>query len=237
MFVQHVALKSWVQKQLCHLQFAIDFAKTHPTREMQMIAFRETMEYVSEHMRGAAAVCSSKEILDLALAAATIDGEFLEFGVFSGGTLNYMAKRRPDLVFHGFDSFEGLPEGWIGGGTTWRKGAFDRKGRPPRVRRNVRIHKGIFADTLPRWKEDHSGRVAFLHIDSDLYSSAKCVFDHLADRIAPGTVILFDEYFNYPNWQQHEFRAFQEFVSSRAVQYEYIGFARIQAAVEISAIG
>jgi len=46
----------------------------------------------------------------------------------------------------------------------------------------------------------------------------------LADRIVPGTIILFDEYFNYPNWERHEFKAFQEFVTDRAASYPYLGF-------------
>jgi hypothetical protein len=52
-----------------------------------------------------------------------------------------------------------------------------------------------------------------------------------------GTVILFDEYFNYPNWERHEFKAFQEFVSERHVKYTYLAFARQQVAVRIDSIG
>lgn len=59
----------------------------------------------------------------------------------------------------------------------------------------------------------------------------------LADPIVPGAIILSDEYFNYPNWEQHEFRAFQEFVTDRAVRYRYIGFSRQQVAVHVEAIG
>jgi hypothetical protein len=51
------------------------------------------------------------------------------------------------------------------------------------------------------------------------------VFEHLEPRLVPGSVIVFDEYFNYPGWQQHEFRAFQEFIARRGGGYEYIGFS------------
>ena len=44
------------------------------------------------------------------------------------------------------------------------------------------------------------------------------------ERISKDTIIIFDEYFNYPNWQQHEFRAFQEFTNKHSVNYDYIGF-------------
>jgi hypothetical protein len=47
---------------------------------------------------------------------------------------------------------------------------------------------------------------------------------------------VFDEYFNYPNWQAHEFRAFQELVSRCHVEYEYLGYARFQVSVKIKGI-
>ena len=50
---------------------------------------------------------------------------------------------------------------------------------------------------------------SFLHIDSDLYSSARTVLFLLHEQIVSGTIIEFDEYFNYPNWKQHEYKAFQ----------------------------
>ena len=44
------------------------------------------------------------------------------------------------------------------------------------------------------------------------------------DRIGPGTVIVFNEYFNYPGWQTHEFKAFQEFIAERSLSYRYLCF-------------
>jgi len=46
-------------------------------------------------------------------------------------------------------------------------------------------------------------------------------------------VIVFDEYFNYPNWERHEFKAWQEFVTRHALTYQYLAFARQQVAVRI----
>ena len=50
------------------------------------------------------------------------------------------------------------------------------------------------------------------------------VFDLLGNRIVPGTIIVFDEYLNYPGWQEHEYRAFQEFLQTQSLDYQYIGF-------------
>jgi hypothetical protein len=59
----------------------------------------------------------------------------------------------------------------------------------------------------------------------------------LRDRLQPGTLIVFDEYFNYPNWERHEFKAWQEFVARHKITYEYLAFARQQVAVRILSTG
>ena len=48
------------------------------------------------------------------------------------------------------------------------------------------------------------------------------MFRNLQDRIVSGTIIVFDEYWNYPGWEQHEFRAWQE----QARPYRYVGYVR-----------
>ncbi|MEE9249779.1 MAG: class I SAM-dependent methyltransferase [Alphaproteobacteria bacterium] len=93
-----------------------------------------------------------------------------------------------------------------------------------RVPGNVSLHLGRFEDTLPPFLTAHQGPVAFANIDCDLYSSTKTVFDALAPRIGAGTILAFDEYFNYHNWQQHEFKAFEEFVGANGVRYQNLGF-------------
>ena len=53
-----------------------------------------------------------------------------------------------------------------------------------------------------------------------------------------GTVIVFDEYFNFPGWQEDEFRAWQEFAAHNHIQYEYLGFVsrHQQVAIRITKI-
>ena len=105
----------------------------------------------------------------------------------------------------------------------------------------MKLHKGWFDQSVPVWAKDHPGPIAFAHMDADLYSSTKCVLDLLGDRIVPGTVLQFDEYFNYPGWKEGEYKAFMEFVASRGVKFEYIGYAAggnaQQAAVRILEVG
>jgi len=171
------------------------------------------------------------EILKYCVRQAPADGLLLEFGVATGKSINSIAAAVSDRVVHGFDSFEGLPEDWSGHVET--RGSFSRKGQLPKVRSNVRLHKGWFRDTLKKFRDECPGPVAFLHIDCDLYSSTREVLQGLADRLRVGTVIEFDEYFNYPNWQQHEFRAWQEFVKEHGIEYRYLAMTASDGRVAV----
>lgn len=156
---------------------------------------------------------------------------FLEFGVFSGATINLIAEVIDNQTIYGFDSFEGLPEAWR---TNYDRKKFDRHGNLPTVRENVQLVQGYFDESLPRFLAEHQEPCAFIHIDCDLYSSTKTIFDILNGRIVPGTVIIFDEYFNYPGWREGEFRAFKEFVESNQIKFDYIGYTNHeQVAVRI----
>jgi Macrocin-O-methyltransferase (TylF) len=153
------------------------------------------------------------------------DGLYAEFGVYKGDSINRLATLRPRQVFHGFDSFEGLPESWTVGART---GSFSIGGRLPAVRSNVVLVKGFFEQTLEQFVPACGKKVvAFMHIDCDLYSATKTVLDRLAPLLVEGTVIVFDEYFNYPGWQQGEFKAFAEFIASHGrLDWDYLGYIR-----------
>jgi hypothetical protein len=157
-------------------------------------------------------------------------GLIVEFGVNKGRTVNFFAERVDDVV-HGFDSFEGLPESWKGNTDT--SNAWRNQGQLPEVRKNVKLHTGWFNETLPGFLETHKDNFGFMHVDCDIYSSTKTIFDFCASRIVPGTIILFDEYFNFPFWQEHEFKAFQEFVQDNNVNFQYIGVSGVRVGVKI----
>jgi len=232
MFIASFKLKTSIQKWMFTLQDFVDFPRLHPAREMKRLALRESVRYARKHMRTAVGMESAREVLASALRQVTVNGHYLEFGVYKGGTIRFIADQvGASRTVHGFDSFRGLQEAWSGDPFS-----FDLQGRLPKVPANVQLHPGFFADTLPGWVEKNPGPAAFIHVDSDLYEPARCVFEHLQDRIVPGTVIVFDEYFNYPNWQEHEYKAFQELVERCQVRYEYLAYARFQAAVRVTKI-
>ena len=202
----------------------------------------EAAELVDRHMRHASSFSDRSSLLRASLAAVDpkLDGLYCEFGVAGGISINFIASLVTQQV-HGFDSFEGLPEDWVRGLSQGElsinvvKGAF--KGTLPQVRTNVVLHKGWFHETLPKFRQEYLKPLAFAHMDADLYSSTRTVLDLMADRIVPGTILQFDEYFNYPGWQQHEYRAFTEFVERHGVKYEFIGYCRRGEQVAVKIVG
>src|SRR5580704_7865699 len=193
MLVTNFKLKSIAYRIVCALYQVADVGRIHPMRERSLRALQRTVDYIERNMPDALGFDSQRELIEYALRAIQIGGHYLEFGVFTGGTIRFMAKRVGGNIIHGFDSFEGLPEAW--GGFSLGSRAFDVKGRLPRVPANVRLHRGWFDASLPDWLDANPGPIAFIHIDCDLYSSTKTIFTMLSDRLGPGTIILFDEYF------------------------------------------
>jgi hypothetical protein len=200
---------------------------------LQNKATEATASYIEKYMENTDSVSTRLELLTKAMSQSTLKRNSLicEFGVYSGRSINHIASST-SLTVYGFDSFEGLPERWRDG---LGKGTFKVKSLP-KVRSNVTLVKGWFDKTLEEFiKENINNSLDFMHIDCDLYSSTKIVFDILEDRILPGCVIVFDEYFNYPGWESGEYKAFQEFIDRTGLNYEYIGYNRNgeQVAVKI----
>jgi hypothetical protein len=235
MQVTNFTLKYVLYKIVCGYYQVVDVGRIHPMRERSLRALQSSTDHIERVMPDALGLESQRDLALFALQAIRIEGHYLEFGVYTGGTIRFIAKRIGNRVIHGFDSFEGLPETWTGF-NLGRRG-FDVGGRLPRVPANVRLHRGWFEDTLPQWLVSNPGPVAFIHTDCDLYSSTQTILTLLADRIVSGTLILFDEYFNYPNWELHEYKAFQEFMTKYAVKCSYLAYARQQLAVRIESIG
>jgi hypothetical protein len=152
-------------------------------------------------------------------------GLIMEFGVAGGGSFRRIIERTARDCY-GFDSFEGLPADAADG---WYPGIFACS-VPSFSEENAHIVEGLIQNTLPGFLSENEGQAAFVHIDTDIYSSAKYVLETLYDagRIASGTLILFDEIFtcesgSYPSWPHHEYKAFVEFGEKTGVQIETFG--------------
>ena len=190
--------------------------------ELQIRARNEAADYVQKNMNDAVIFESQKEIIKYAIQNCAQKENYLEFGVATGRSINIIASFVPDSAkVFGFDTFEGLPQDWTGHFAT--SGTF-KQAKFPKVASNVVLIKGLFENTLPDFKAQMVGGIGFCHIDCDLYSSTRTILQIVGDKLTSGSYILFDEYFNYPAWRQHEWKAWQEFCEANDVKYRYAGF-------------
>jgi hypothetical protein len=191
--------------------------------------------------------------LGLELALDSDDGLVLEFGVYKGKSITAIANWLIDeaaitssttKLVHGFDSFEGLPEAWARDPARFKKGAFSTQGVLPDVPDNVRLHRGWYESTVKTFikqlsTEQREAGVQFLHMDSDLYTSTLGVLSslHAAGLLRRGTVLLFDDFLNFPGWRDSEAKAFFEVLSTLAstsqLKSEYVAFCTTRLLVRL----
>lgn len=162
------------------------------------------------------------------------EGINLEFGVYSGSTINYLSSVFKSKKFYGFDSFEGLPEDWVTiNGHFMNKGYFNLNGKMPKVNENVTLIKGWFEDTLPNFINEIKEQVAFINIDCDLYSSTVTVLENCKDLIKKDTLIYFDEFHGYEGYENGEFKAWNEFIKKYNIDFHVICFSPTQILFKI----
>jgi len=202
-----------------YLNAGYDYDLSH---QLKKRALEETIQFIDKNMPNAMCFSPSpkERLLDYALSKISKKGDILEFGVRAGESITYIAQKLKDRTIHGFDSFEGLPEEWEG--HAFLKSDFTQNGKIPIVPGNVILHKGWFDKTISEY--NNSNEIAFINLDCDIYSSTKTVLDELGNKITTGTIILIDDFFNYRNWQQHQYKAFQEFVEQSNIKFEYLAF-------------
>jgi hypothetical protein len=192
---------------------------------------KDTLVFERTYLRDVPEFKTRKKLFAYCFKTALPDGLCLEFGTYKGDSINILAKLEPQRHFFGFDSFVGLPEAWNQGS---RKGAFNTGGRLPKVRRNISLIKGFFDQTLPAFVKEHEGeKIALIHNDSDLYSSTIAIFEELRKMIVPGTIVVFDEYYNYSTWLEGEYKAFMEITKKYQIDFEYIGYIRMGSQVAV----
>lgn len=210
---------------------ALDGDVKNLRRQIRRIALNDAALYLLDNVPLHLRFKDKYALLSHAVGQVTLEGLHLEFGVFKGKSINHLAKAIAPRIIYGFDSFEGLPDNWKD--TRKEDKAVDAL---PQVRPNVQLIKGWFADSLPGFLAAHPEPFALVHIDSDLYESAHTVFSLAQDRFAPGTVLVFDEYWAYPKWRDGELKAFNEFLVAAGLGFEWLGYNHLgqQVAVKLT---
>lgn len=132
-----------------------------------------------------------------------VEGDFVELGCHAGQSAALLRKIMNDYdsdnTLHVYDSFAGLPEltAEDGNTTIYSKGwgtipeeAVLSNFRQHNLQAPV-VHVGFFEDTLPTGLPE---KIAFAHLDGDLYESIKTSLEYVYPRLSKGAICLIDDY-------------------------------------------
>lgn len=157
-------------------------------------------------------------------------GTWCEFGVQAGSTLVKIFQQCGDAVCWGFDSFHGLPENW---NSEHPKGSFKQTNLPVPPD-GVNLMVGWYKNTLPAFLPPSP--ITFVHMDCDLYSSAREVMLQLLGRklLASGAVMVWDDVFTEP-YDKGIVRALYE-AAEAGFRFEWLGSPRRSEVAVIRAL-
>ena len=145
----------------------------------------------------------------LSKIALSLQGDYVETGVFRGGTSSIMMrmlmKYGYNKTFYAFDSFKGLPEPnkFDGNNTFGLKGKKGDMSTSQEIFESnlkkwgtynssiIHISKGYFNETLPVSSVQN---IAFLRADGDLFISTHDTLKYAYHKIVPGGFIYIDDY-------------------------------------------
>lgn len=143
---------------------------------------------------------------------------YLEFGVYTGNTANFFSEFTHKL--YAFDSFEGLSEDWAG--MDMAQGTFDLNGKLPELNSNIEPVIGWVDDTLDDFLKKHNPKINFVHLDMDTYSPTKFTLEKIKPYLVKGSVIVFDELYQYIGWEEGEYKALYEVFNED--EFSYLAF-------------
>ncbi|HEY4545707.1 MAG TPA: TylF/MycF/NovP-related O-methyltransferase [Pedomonas sp.] len=162
-----------------------------------------------------------------------VRGDYFEFGVWRGKTFIHartMARRYrvSPIVFRAFDSFAGLPpvdkhtkhEVWKEGQFACSRTEFARilasKGFAPGEYDLIEgFYDQSLNDALVGRLSSAGVRASIVYVDCDLYESTVPVLRFIRHFLQDGTIICFDDYYNYRGQPGHgEQKALAEFLQN-----------------------
>jgi hypothetical protein len=159
-----------------------------------------------------------------------VPGHVLEFGVWNGSNLLFMAKilalLRPNSPkkLIGFDNFEGLKNFQKEDGEDAKSFEGGYRGSEETIRAAISLFgmenwvhliKGDACKTIPEYERCMPNNlVSFAYIDFDLYAPSKAALEYLANHLSHGGIIAFDQGLSHL-WPG-EGQAMIEFLSNRS---------------------
>lgn len=169
--------------------------------------------------------------MELARSFRHVPGVIVECGVWRGGMSAALATvLGPERTYYLFDSFEGLPAPKEVDGTkakAWSqlkpgdeyfydncRAQQETAAEAMRLAGVNKPHlvKGWFENTLPNFQPPEP--IAILRLDGDWYDSTMCCLTNLYDKVAPGGLVMIDDYHIWEGCT----RAVHDFLSQRKLK-------------------
>ena len=159
--------------------------------------FRQLYQEISSHTL--ISELAAWTLYSLARQAAHVGGDFLEAGVYQGGTALMLRKilveANEDKDLHLFDTFAGMPDTRpdrdlhkAGDFSNTSVAAVSMLIGPSE---RVHFHPGIIPDTFSGVKLE---RIAFAHVDVDIHDAVYECCNFIYPRLTAGGIMVFDDY-------------------------------------------
>jgi O-methyltransferase len=177
--------------------------------------FHKVPNTAANHFKGRLLVSDQVSAQDVGLVwrelaktlAADVPGDIVEFGCYVGTTSLFIRrlldeqKQSGNREFHVYDSFAGLPDklpqdtsaagvDFQAGKLSVSKKEFLSQFHAANLKPPI-IHKGWFDDLTPT---DVPEKIAFAFLDGDFYGSILTSLQLVWPRLAPGALLLIDDY-------------------------------------------
>ncbi|MDD6055294.1 MAG: TylF/MycF/NovP-related O-methyltransferase [Helicobacter sp.] len=181
-----------------------------------------------------------KRIVDL-------PGNIVECGIFKGNSFFRFAHFRNILETQhsrkiiGFDVFGDFPQTNFTDDKALREAFINEAGEAIGLDEmhkvleyknitNYELYKGDICETLPEFKaKNPQNKIAFLHIDTDIYEPCVSILDNLFSQMVRGGIIAFDDYGTFAG----ETKAVDDFFKDKNITIQKLSISHIPAFVVI----
>ena len=177
------------------------------------------------------------QLFKTAIDANTVDGLFLEFGLYLGNTAKSICTIKPSRVLYGFESFRGIEE-FVCDNTNIGTNTY--VGELPQYHPNIRLIVGRIEESLPIFLEKYKEPIAFINFDI-ASGAVKYALETLAkaNRLKAGTTINLGHAIkegenNNGKVYDTIYQAFKTFSEDVKLRYEYIAFGDVHIALKIT---
>ena len=111
------------------------------------------------------------------------------------------------------------------------KGSMNLNKKLPKLRNN--IIPAYMEDTIDNFLKNNNPKINFVHFDMDVYESTKFTLQKIKPYLTKGSILLFDEYYNYINWKEGEYKAFTELFEQDEFKYKAFNIKGKQTLIQV----